>query len=156
MQASAVAVITEDIQNDVIAALHAAGVGHLTRVIRRERGDIAAQLDRAGIDTDHLPGAIPGADRVVLVTPDARNLETACIMLQRGAISAWTLTPGEGWRAVDDRAIEIAATRELPARPIAPAHISGRTFRRRDLRRRSRRNPATTVERATGDGSSPS
>src|SRR5687767_3748614 len=85
MQSSAVAVITEEIQNDVVAALHAAGVGHLTRVIRHERGDIATQLGRAGIDADRLPDTILDAERVVLVSPDARNLETACIMLQKGA-----------------------------------------------------------------------
>lgn len=150
MQSSAVAVITEEIQNDVVAALHAAGVGHLTRVIRRERGEIATQLRRAGIDADSIPAAVRDADRVVLVTPDARNLETACTMLQRGATSAWTLTPGDGWHVVDDETIEIAATRDLPARPPIPTHVSGRTFRRRDLRRRHRRSPAAT------DGSSPS
>ena len=151
MQASAVAVITEDIQNDVVAALHAAGIGHLTKVIRRERGDIATQLGRAGIDADRVPVSVLDADRVVLVSPDARNLETACIMLQKGATSAWTLNPDDGWSVVDDETIEIAATRELPARPPSPAHVSGRTFRRRDLRRRHRRTPA-----ARTDGSSPS
>jgi hypothetical protein len=153
MQSSAVAVITEEIQNDVVAALHAAGVGHLTRVIRRERGDIATQLGRAGIDASQLPHTILDADRVVLVSPDTRNLETACVMLQKGATSAWTLDPGDGWHAVDDETIEIAATRELPARPPAPTHVSGRTFRRRDLRRRNRRSPAAG---STADGSSPS
>lgn len=153
MQASAVAVITEETQNDVVAALHAAGVGHLTRVIRRERGDVATQLGRAGIHADHLPGAIRDANRVVLVSPDARNIETACIMLQRGATSAWTLTAEDGWRAVDDETIAIAATRELPARPAATAHVSERTFRRRELRRRHRRSPAPS---STTDGSTPS
>ena len=151
MQASAVAVITEEIQNDVVAALHAAGVGHLTRVIRRERGDIATQLRRAGVDVDLVPASVLEADRIVLVSPDARNLETACVMLQKGATSAWTLTPGDGWQAVDDETIEIAATRDLPARPPGPTHVSGRTFRRRDLRRRHRRTPA-----ASSDGSTPS
>lgn len=151
MQASAVAVITEEIQNDVVAALHAAGVGHLTRVIRRERGDIATQLRRAGVDVDLVPASVLEADRIVLVSPDARNLETACVMLQKGATNAWTLNPGDGWQAVDDETIEIAATRDLPARPPAPTHVSGRTFRRRDLRRRHRRTPA-----ASSDGSTPS
>jgi hypothetical protein len=153
MQSAAVAIITEELQNDIVAALHAAGVGHLTRVIRRERGDITTQLRRAGIDAADLPPAIPGADRVVVVSPDAGNVQTACIMLQKGATSAWTLDPGDGWRTVDDETIEIAATRELPARPIAPAHVSGRTFRRRDLRRRHRRTPAPS---STPDGSSAS
>lgn len=149
MQSSAVAVITEDIQNDIVAALHAAGVGHLTRVIRRERGDIATQLRRAGVDPGAVPDAVLGAERVVVVSPDASNLETACVMLQRGAISAWTLSPGDGWHPVDDEMIEIAATRDLPPRPPAPSHLSARTFRRRDLRRRHRRS-------STGEASTPS
>jgi hypothetical protein len=154
MQSSVVAVITEEIQNDVIAALHAAGVGHLTRVIRRERGAIASQLDRAGIDPSDLPETLLDAERVVLITPAPRDLETACLMLQRGAVSAWTLAD-DGWLAVDDKAIEIAATRELPPRPVPPQHISGRTFRKPNLRRR-RRHGVTTPASRTGAGESAS
>ncbi len=143
MQPSVVAVISEETQNDVVAALHAAGVGHLTRVIRRERGAIAAQLRRAGIETDELPVAIDTADRTVLVSPAPNSLETACLVLQRGATCAWTLTTDDGWQAIDDKAIEIAAARGLPARPVAPAHRSGRTFRKGSIHRCPRRDVFT-------------
>ncbi len=149
MQSSVFAVISEEIQNDVVAALHAAGVGHLTRVIRRERGAVDTQLVRAGIATDDVPAPLLHADRVILVTPAPNALDTACLMLQRGAVSSWTLTPDEGWQVVDDKAIEIAATRELPPRPVAPAHRSGRTFRKPNVRRRPRRGVVTP---ARGDG----
>jgi hypothetical protein len=152
MHPSVIAVITEEIQNDVIAALHTAGVGHLTRVIRRERGDIPGQLTRAGVDTDNLPPTLPTADRIVMVTPAPLALETACLVLQRGAISAWTLTPDDGWQAIDDKAIEIAATRELPARPVAPAHRSARTFRKPNIRRRPRRG--VSAPSAAGEAAS--
>jgi hypothetical protein len=155
MQSSVVAVITEEIQNDVIAALHAAGVGHLARVIRRARGPIAEQLERAGIDTASLPSTLTDADRVVLVTPAPRDLETACLMLQRGATSAWTRAD-DGWRPVDDEAIAIAATRELPARPVGPAHRSGRTFRQQHLRRRPRRGITTPASPSGAGDASPS
>ena len=156
MQPSAIAVITEETQNDVVAALHAAGVGHLTRVIRRERGSIIDQLRRAGVDTDALPANLPDADRVVLVTPAPRAVETACLVLQRGATSAWTVTPEEGWEVVDDRAIEIAATRELPARPVPPVHPSGRTFRKPNIRRRPRRGVSSPNRASNAGESSPS
>lgn len=143
MQSSVFAVITEEIQNDVVAALHAAGVGHLTRVIRRERGAVGAQLERAGVASDDVPASLAHADRVILVTPAPNALDTACLVLQRGAISAWTFTPDEGWQPIDDKAIEIAATRDLPARPVAPAHRSGRTFRKPNVRRRPRRGVVT-------------
>lgn len=156
MQPSAIAVISEETQNDVIAALHAAGVGHLTRVIRRERGSIVDQLRRAGVDTDALPATLPDAERVVLVTPAPRALETACIALQRGAASAWTMTPEEGWEVVDDRAIEIAATPELPARPVPPVHPSGRTFRKQNIRRRPRRGVSSPNRDANSGEASPS
>ncbi|HYH12412.1 MAG TPA: hypothetical protein VD789_08680 [Thermomicrobiales bacterium] len=155
MQSSAIAVITEDTQNDVIAALHAAGVGHLTRVIRRERGIIADQLKRAGVDTGDLPATLPDADRVVLVTPAPRALETACLVLQRGATSAWTVTPEAGWEVVDDQAIEIAATRDLPARPVPPVHRSGRTFRKPNIRRRPRRGVSHPGRSSSAGESSP-
>ncbi|HEV2128496.1 MAG TPA: hypothetical protein VGR22_07755, partial [Thermomicrobiales bacterium] len=143
MQPSVVAVITEETQNDIVAALHAARVGHLTRVIRRERGAIAAQLGRAGIDTAELPAAIDAADRTVLISPASHALETACLVLQRGAVSAWTLTNDDGWQPIDDKAIEITATRGFPARPVAPAHRSGRTFRKPNVHRRPRRDIVT-------------
>jgi hypothetical protein len=142
------AVIAEEIQNDVVAALHAAGVGHLTRVIRRERGAIDTQLERAGVPTGETPDSLVHADRVILVTPAPNALDIACLVLQRGAVSAWTLTPDDGWQAIDDKAIEIAATRELPPRPVAPAHRSGRTFRKPNVRRRPRRGVVTP---ASGD-----
>ena len=151
MQPSVVAVITEETQNDIIAALHAAGVGHLTRVIRRERGEIAAQLDRAGVATEDLPAGVDAADRTVLVSPAPNSLQTACLVLQRGAVSAWTITQDEGWQAIDDKAIEIAATPELPARPVAPVHRSGRTFRKPNVRRRPRRGVVTPATPAGED-----
>ena len=155
MHPSVVAVITEDIQNDVIAAFHAAGVGHLTRVIRRERGEIAGQLARAGVNTEALPRTLPDADRVVLVTPATSALETACLALQRGATSAWTLTTDEGWEAIDDKAIEIAAMRGLPPRPVAPAHRSARTFRKPNIRRRPRHGVSSPA-RSSASGESTS
>jgi hypothetical protein len=147
MQSSVVAVITDETQNEIVAALHAAGVGHLTRVIRRERGRIAGQLDRAGVDIDELPDAIATAERTVLVTPTVRPVDTACLVLQRGATSAWTLTSDEGWQAIDDKAIEIAATSGLPARPVPQPYRASRTFRKQGIRRRPRRGvitPATS------------
>lgn len=154
---SVIAVITEEIQNDVIAALHADGLGHLTRVIRRERGDIADQLGRAGIASDDAPDALTEADRVVLITPAPRSIDTACLVLQRGAISAWTMSPHDGWHPVDDEAIEIAATRELPPRPVAPAHRSSRTFRKQNIRRRPRRGVNTpSRDRTSGETSADS
>lgn len=155
MQSSAIAVITEETQNDVVAALHAAGVGHLTRVIRRERGKIADQLRRAGVDVGDLPATLPEADRVVLVTPAPRALETACLVLQRGATSAWTVTPEDGWEVVDDRAIEIAATRDLPARPVPPVHRSDRTFRKPNIRRRPRRGISSPGRSSSAGENSP-
>jgi len=155
MQPSAIAVITEQTQNDVIAALHAAGVGHLTRVIRQERGRIVDQLRRAGVDTSRIPTPVVEADRVVLVTPAPRAIETASLVLQRGATSAWMVTAEAEWEAVDDRLIEIAATRELPARPVPPAHRSGRTFRKPNVRRRPRHG-VSTPNRSSGAGDSTS
>ena len=155
MQSSVVAVITEETQNDVVAALHASGVGHLTRVIRQERGPISAQLQRAGIETSNLPDSIANAARAVLITPAPSSLETACLLLQRGATSAWTLTEEDGWKFVDDTALDIAATRELPARPLAPAHRSARTFRKQNIRRRPRRGISTPAS-TSGNEDTPS
>lgn len=137
---SAIAIIPEDIQNDTVSALHAAGVGHLARVIRKERSDIREQLARAGINHTNAPEALADAQRVIIVNAAHRSQEVACLLLQRGATSSWIVTVDAGWQPVDDEAIEIAATRDLPPRPVPP-HRSSRTFRRTRVRRRHHRRP---------------
>lgn len=137
---SVIATISEDVQSDIVAALHSIGLGHRTRVMRRQVGSILDQLERAGIAGTQAPASLPDAERVVVVNAAHRSQEIACLLLQRGATSSWTFSAVAGWQPIDDEAIEIAATSELPPRPVLPPHRSSRTFRQTKIRRRNHRH----------------
>lgn len=143
-----VAIIPEDHQNDLVAALHSRSAGHVARVIRRDRGDVLAQLARAGVDTLNVPEAIVTADRILMVAAAHRSPEIGWLLLRRGATSVWIVSPENGWTVMDDTAIDIAATASLPPRPVPPAHRSARTFRPSKQRRRSRHVPAEPSSRS--------
>jgi hypothetical protein len=141
-----IAAIPEECLSNVLSALHAAGVGHLARILCADRTSVAEQLNRLGIVTDRAPSALIQADRVLVVTAADRSAGVACLALQRGASSSYTFSAATGWHPVDDTAVEIAATRELTPQPVLPAHRSARTFRQTRIRRRTHRRPeAQTV-----------
>lgn len=135
------AIIAPDLQNDLVAALHARNVGHLARVLRPDRGPLLDQLGRAGIEIAKAPSSLADAERVLVVTAAHLAPEIGWLLLQRGATSVWIVSPDGSWRPMDDMPIEIAATAALPPRSIPPAHRSERTFRQPKHRRRSRYVP---------------
>ncbi len=143
-----VAIIDPNLQNDLVAALHGRNAGHLARVVRRDRGELTAQIERIGIDPRLSPESLGFADRVVIVTAAHRSSEIGWLLLQRGATSVWIVSPGQEWSALDDMPLEIAATPELPARQVPPAHRSSRTFRPSKHRRRPRHAPTEREPKA--------
>lgn len=151
-----VAIIDPELQNDLVAGLHGRNLGHLARVLRQDRGDLIAQITRAGVDTSNVPDSLDRADRVLLVNAAGRSAEVAWFLLQRGATTVWIVNPDAHWTEVDDMPVEIAATPELPPRAVTPAYRSGRTFRPSKHRRRSRRIPpeASPAPRSPGPGKS--
>jgi len=137
-----IAIVDPDLQNDLVATLHARNAGHLARVVRGDRGDVAAQIGRVGIDPERMPKTLAAADRVLIVTAAHRSAEIGWLLLQRGATSVWIVSPDQEWTVLDDMTINIAASAELPPAPVPPVHRSGRTFRPSKHRRRSRHVPA--------------
>lgn len=151
-----IAIVDPELQNDLVATLHARNAGHLARIVRGERGDVAAQFRRVGIDSERLPATLAQADRALIVTAAHRSAEIGWLLLQRGATSVWIVSPDQEWTVLDDMTIAIAASAELPPRPVPPAHRSGRTFRPSKHRRRSRHVPADTEPKPTPSRSEPS
>jgi hypothetical protein len=69
-----------------LAATHRAGFGPQTRVFDGARGDIARQLERAGLRI--LEGAVPPADAVlIVVTAPGRTAIVAQLFQRLGAVS---------------------------------------------------------------------
>ncbi len=151
-----IAIVDPELQNDLVATLHARNAGHLARIVRGDRGDVAAQIGRVGIDPERLPATLAQSDRVLVVTAAHRSAEIGWLLLQRGATSVWIVSPDQEWTVLDDMTIEIAASAELPPRPVPPAHRSGRTFRPAVRRRRSRHIPAESGPKPTPSRSEPS
>lgn len=113
-----VAVVDDDRLPDLLPIIHRNGLGHLARVMRRERGDLRTQLRRAGIPVEQAPDALDTAPCILLVTAAARSEKTAELLLRHNAIATWIVTRLGFWRDIDDRAELIVATPELV--PEAP------------------------------------
>lgn len=127
-----VAIVNDDRLPDILPIVHRNGLGHLARVIRRERGDLRTQLRRAGIPVEQAPEALDEARCILLVTAAARSQMTAELLLRHNATATWIVTRQGFWRDIDDRAELITATPglmpevavvEAPAtqQPTAPA-----------------------------------
>lgn len=143
-----VAIIQPELQNDLVAALHARNVGHIAKVIREDRGNLMAQIGRVSLDTTNAPESLATAQRILIVSAAYRSPELGWLLLQRGATSVWIVSPGGEWSQMGDMPLEIAATADLAPRPIPPAHRSSRTFRPSKHRRRSRHVPAEPSPRS--------
>ena len=110
-----VAIVDDDRLPAILPLIHRNGLGHIARVMKRERGDLRTQLRRAGIPVEQAPPSLDAAGRVLLVTAAARSQMTASLLLRNHAIAAWIVTKQGFWRDVDDRADLIAATPDLAA-----------------------------------------
>lgn len=110
-----VAVVNDDRLPDILPIVHRNGLGHLARVIRRERGDLRTQLRRAGIPVEQAPNALDDARCILLVTAAARSQTTAELLLRHHAIATWIVTRQGYWRDIDDRAELIVASPDLVA-----------------------------------------
>jgi len=108
-----VAVVDDDRLSAILPLIHRTGLGHIARVMKRERGDLRTQLRRAGIPAEQAPEALDGAGRILLVTAAARSQATADLLLRNHAIAAWIVTKQGFWRDVDDRAELVAASPDL-------------------------------------------
>lgn len=116
-----VAVVDADRLLTILPIIHGNGLGHVARVMRRERGDLRTQLRRAGIPVEQSPETLGAATSILLVTAAARSQATADLLIRNHAIAAWVVTKQGFWRDVDDRAELVAPTPDLvPASITVP------------------------------------
>ncbi|MGC4104776.1 MAG: hypothetical protein QM753_00285 [Thermomicrobiales bacterium] len=108
-----VAIVDDDRLPAILAVIHRNGLGHIARVMKRERGDFRAQLRRASIPVEQAPDTLDDAGRILLVTAAARSQMTADLLLRNHAIAAWVITKQGFWRDIDDRTELVAATPDL-------------------------------------------
>ncbi len=112
-----VAVVDDSKLSSVLSAVHGAGLGHVARGIRSQRGDVREQLRRTGIPVEQSPEHLHGVERLLVINAAARSRMTADLLLQHGAIAVWIVSPAGFWREIDDRAEAMLADSHL-----APAH----------------------------------
>ncbi|CAN0449537.1 unnamed protein product, partial [Phaeothamnion confervicola] len=82
-----VAIVDDDRLPAILPVIHRNGLGHIARVMKRERGDLRTQLRRAGIPVEQAPDALDAAGRILLVTAAARSQPTADLLLRHHAIA---------------------------------------------------------------------
>lgn len=115
-----VATLDESALVDVLPTIHRAGLGHVARVLRPERGPLRAQLTRAGIPTGHALGTIEDAPLLLVIAAAARAPMAASLVLCNAASRCWIVSPDGRWTEHDDAIIVAPA----PMTVAAPAERS--------------------------------
>lgn len=108
-----VAVVDDSKLSSVLSSIHGAGLGHVARGIRSQRGDVREQLRRTGIPVEQSPEHLQDVERLLVINAAARSLRTADLLLQHGAIAVWIVSPAGFWREIDDRAEAMVADAKL-------------------------------------------
>ena len=115
-----VAVVDDAKLSSVLSAIHGAGLGHVARGIRSQRGDVREQLRRTGIPVEQSPEQLQDVERLLVINAAARSSMTADLLLQHGAIAVWIVSPAGFWREIDDRAEAMLADAQLSPVLSAP------------------------------------
>jgi hypothetical protein len=120
IQESVIAIVPEELLDDVLPAVHRAGLGHLARLLRRERSPLLDQLQRAGVPVSQAPATVADFPTVLLVTAAARSRMTGSLLVQHGAEHIWIVTSLGEWVVVDDVILDQPDTdpRPLPAQVV--------------------------------------
>lgn len=122
-----VAAVSGDVLREALPAIHRDGLGHTARVMRAARGDLKAQLRRAGIPVESGPERLAAEELLLTVAAAGRSPVAARLLLGAGARATWIVSPSGSWRQVDDEILSSSAgliPREVvrsPATPTAPA-----------------------------------
>ena len=116
-----VAAVTTDVLRDALPVIHRNGLGHTARVMRAERGDLRAQLRRAGVPVESGPERLTAEECLLLVAAAGRSPAAAALLLNRGARATWIVSPSGSWRQVDDMVSTSGPADQADIPSIAPA-----------------------------------
>lgn len=117
IQDSVVAIVPESAIDDVLPAVHRAGLGHLARLVRAGRGSVLDQLRRAGIPTSQAPDLMATTESALLITAAARSQAAGALLLQQGAVLVWNVTSLGAWVELDDAVLTRPNVHILPPHP---------------------------------------
>ncbi len=117
LQDSVVAIVSDDAVRDILPAVHRAGLGHLSRLIRVGRSTVVQQLQRAGIPVSQAPAGVQSSQAALLITAAARSPMAASLVLQHGASTVWTVSALGAWIEVEDVILVQPNVHDLPPRP---------------------------------------
>jgi hypothetical protein len=116
-----VAAVTPDVLREALPAIHRSGLGHTARVMRAERGDLRAQLRRAGVPVESGPERLASEELLLMVAAAGRSPVAASLLLDRGARATWIVSPSGYWRQVDD----VVVPSRPEDRPTIPSVVPG-------------------------------
>ena len=128
-----VAAVSGDVLREALPAIHRDGLGHTARVMRSERGDLRAQLRRAGIPVESGPERLAAEDLLLTVAAAGRSPGAARLLLGAGARATWIVSPSGAWRQVDDQMLSsisglaphmVDPIPTPPASPTPQPHVS--------------------------------
>lgn len=91
--------------SNLLTAIHGNRLGHVSRVLSKNRRPLADQLKSAGVPIANAPAAIENADRLVLVFAAALTDRGANLLLRQGAERVWTVTRSGIWSECEDVAL---------------------------------------------------
>jgi hypothetical protein len=121
-----VAAMTPDVLRDALPAIHRSGLGHTARVMRAERGDLRAQLRRAGVPVESGPARLAAEELVLMVAAAGRSPAAATLLLGSGAQATWIVSPSGFWRQIDDAVLAPNLVEPPPRedRQVIPAAVA--------------------------------
>lgn len=98
----------------LLTAIHQQRLGHVCRVVSATRAPVADQLLRAGVPMTQAPD-FQNTERVILVF--AANLcdRGSRMLLELGALRAWTVSRSGLWTEIDDSVV-VPPARPTPSR----------------------------------------
>ncbi len=117
LQDAVVAVVSDDAARDILPAVHRAGLGHISRLIRPGRSSVVQQLQRAGVPSSQAPANLETSQAVLLINSAARSPMAASLVLQHGATMVWTVSGTGNWIATEDVILVKPNVHDLPPHP---------------------------------------
>lgn len=117
LQDSVVAIVPDEAVRDILPAIHRAGLGHISRLIRAGRGTVVDQLRRAGVPVAQAPESLESSQAALLITAAARSPMAASLVLHHGASQVWTVSALGAWIETEDAILVQPNVHELPPHP---------------------------------------
>lgn len=97
-----VALVDRDQLSTILPVVHRHMLGHVSRVLNPERGDLTSQLRRAGVPVEQAPALVTDAPLLLLISAAGKCPAAAHMLMQAGIHHFWIVRKTGVWSDVDD------------------------------------------------------